>query len=283
MENGKLFHIILISFSLIIIATPCAHGWGYEGHTAVCRIAQARLSKAAAAVVKKLLPAYANGNLGALCPWADTVKFRYPWSRPLHFINTPDHLCSYSYARDCIDKSGEKGFCLAGAINNYTNELLDYNKKKQQYNLTESLLFASHFMGDIHQPLHVGFTSDKGGNTINVKWFKRTTELHHVWDTDIIKKAQGKGANATDMNGFSQWRNQVKGWVFCTLGCTNSYATESITAACQWAYKGVQSGSTLADTNIVADKYFNTRLPVVELRLAQAGVRLASALNQIFT
>lgn len=32
-----------------------------------------------------------------------------------------------------------------------------------------------------------------------------------------------------------------------------------------------------------ADEYFFTRLPIVEKRLAQGGVRLAAALNRIFT
>ncbi|KAH6763032.1 endonuclease 2 [Perilla frutescens var. hirtella] len=277
MENSKLLHAVLISFSLAFVI-PCGYGWGFEGHIAVCRIAQARLSKAAAAVVTKLLPASAKNDLGVLCPWPDQVKLRYRWSSSLHFINTPH--------RDCKDSNGVKGNCLAGAINNYTTELLTYPNKRQQYNLTEALLFLSHFMGDIHQPLHVGYTSDKGGNTIKVKWFNRATNLHHVWDTNIINKGKGVGGNNSNIDAFiikiqqkinSQWAKQVNGWGSCnTASCPNIYALESIKAACQWAYKGVQSGS------ILKDDYFQTRLPVVELRLAQAGVRLAAALNRIF-
>lgn len=87
-------------------------------------------------------------------------------------------------------------------------------------NLTEALLFLSHFMGDIHQvssprseklsrawtmsiwvcnaskfpyvlhfilwrwlffqPMHIGFTSDEGGNTIELHWFRHKSNLHHV-------------------------------------------------------------------------------------------------------
>ncbi|XP_047977986.1 endonuclease 2-like [Salvia hispanica] len=280
MENRKLFHILLISFSLTL-ATPFAYGWGFEGHTAICRIAQARLTKPALAAFQKLLPI--NGDFGALCPWADTVKFRYRWSSSLHFINTPESLCSYSYARDCKDRVGVNENCLEGAINNYTTQL--NLKKMPQYNLTEALLFLSHFIGDIHQPLHTGFASDKGGNTINVRWFNRASELHHVWDTDIIKSAQGKGASATTLDGFINqiqqkinglWAKQVNEWEACmTETCPNVYATESIKAACEWAYKGVQTGSVLGD------EYFKTRLPIVEMRIAQAGVRLAATLNRI--
>lgn len=76
-------------------------------------------------------------------------------------------------------------------------------------NLTQALLFLAHFIGDIHQvinedlifdltkillvmvimrskmnvmvqPLHVGFTSDRGGNNIDVHWYRTKTVLHHV-------------------------------------------------------------------------------------------------------
>lgn len=46
--------------------------------------------------------------------------------------------------------------------------------------MTEALLFLSHFMGDVHQPMHVGFTSDEGGNTIDLRWFTHKSNLHHV-------------------------------------------------------------------------------------------------------
>ena len=55
---------------------------------------------------------------------------------------------------------------------------------------TVSLMFLAHFLGDIHQPLHCGSVQDYGGNTIAVNWYNRTmTNLHRVWDQDIIEKA----------------------------------------------------------------------------------------------
>ncbi|CAI0553123.1 unnamed protein product, partial [Linum tenue] len=115
--------------------------------------------------------------------------FKYHWSSALHYIDNPDKLFSYSYNRDCKDEKGEKGRCVDGAIQNYTTQLLTYKSdqsSKSGFRLTEALLFLSHLMGDIHQPLHVGFTSDKGGNTINIHWYKTKTVLHHAWDDNII-------------------------------------------------------------------------------------------------
>ncbi|EYU29991.1 hypothetical protein MIMGU_mgv11b0193491mg, partial [Erythranthe guttata] len=200
----------------------------------------ARLNKAAAEAVRKLLPASAKGDLGILCPWPDQIRMRYPWSSALHYVNTPDNLCSYKYKRDCKDTNGATGRCVTGAIKNYTSILMNY--KKPRSNLTEALLFLSHFMGDVHQ----------------------------VWDSSIIAKAEG-GSNPSNLDKFIK---------------NIQHKIQSIKAACQWAYKGASSGSTLKgffrSCRIDILDYYATRLPIVELRLAQAGVRLAATLNRIF-
>ncbi|KAA8532701.1 hypothetical protein F0562_032734 [Nyssa sinensis] len=107
----------ILAFVSLLFLSPVVRGWGIDGHLTICRIAQSRLSEAAAAAVKKLLPDSANDDLGSLCSWADQIKFHYHWSSALHFIDTPDRLCTSQYHN----------------------------------NLTEALLFLSHFMGDIHQ------------------------------------------------------------------------------------------------------------------------------------
>ncbi|MBA0848438.1 hypothetical protein Goshw_002161 [Gossypium schwendimanii] len=279
---------MLAFLSLMLVTLPPIYGWGTDGHSIVCKIAQTRLREEAADAVKQLLPKWAEDDLGSVCSWADQVKFRYRWSSPLHFINTPE-TCSYQYKRDCKDEDGEAGRCVAGAINNYTSQLLTYNSAadKAEYNLTESLLFLVHFMGDIHQPLHVGFASDKGGNTIDVHWYKTKQVLHHVWDTNIIETAEERFYNsnvdgmvdAIQQNITNEWADQVKRWETCGLNktaCPDIYASEGIKAACDWAYKGVKEESVLEDD------YFVSRLPIIYWRLAQGGVRLAATLNRIF-
>ncbi|KAI3976570.1 hypothetical protein MKX01_008428 [Papaver californicum] len=282
----------LVFVSLICSMFPVIYGWGIDGHYAVCKIAQPRLNEAAADAVKQLLPEYAENDLASMCSWADRVKFRYHWSSPLHYIDTPDSLCTYQYNRDCKNEDGEKGRCVAGAINNYTDQLLNYRtstfSQANQYNLTEALLFLSHFMGDIHQPLHVGFTSDRGANTIDVHWYRRKTVLHHVWDNSIIETSEKRFYDtsvddlikAIQRNITGAWADQVPTWEKCSLNKTNCpdiYASESIKAACEWAYKDVSEDSVLEDD------YFLSRFHVVNKRLAQGGVRLAATLNRIFS
>lgn len=236
-----------------------------------------------------LLPDYAKGDLASLCSWADQVRFRYRWSSPLHFIDTPDNKCTYIYSRDCHNAEGKEGMCVDGAIKNYTSELGNYGGRATgvNYNLTEALLFLSHFMGDIHQPLHVGFTTDEGGNTIKLHWYGQQSNLHHVWDSLIIETAMKDYYDndleemiaAIQKNVTGNWSDEVPNWENCStdiLACPKPYADESISLACNWAYKDADEDSVLKDD------YFFSRLPIVETQLAKGGVRLAATLNRIF-
>ncbi|KAL5774574.1 hypothetical protein ACOSP7_012131 [Xanthoceras sorbifolium] len=265
-------------------------GWGKEGHFAICKIAEGYLTEDALAAVKELLPDSAEGDLANVCSWADEVRFHWHWSGALHYIDTPDFKCNYEYCRDCHDSAGRKDRCVTGAIYNYTMQLksgYENSVSEVKYNLTEALMFLSHFIGDVHQPLHVGFTGDEGGNTIIVRWFRRKTNLHHVWDTMIIESALKTfySSNITVMiqtiqrNITDDWANDISSWENCKSNhtvCPDPYASESISLACKFAYRNATPGSTLKDD------YFLSRLPIVEKRLAQGGIRLAATLNRIF-
>lgn len=278
---------VLVLLQLI----PAIVGWGMHGHYATCKIAEAYLSKEATEAVKELLPEYAEGELASVCSWADHMHFHYPWSSSLHYIDTPDFRCTYDYCRDCHDEAGRKDRCVAGAINNYTLQLVSADSKSAYatgYNLTEALMFLAHFVGDIHQPLHVGFTGDLGGNRILVHWYRRKANLHHVWDTAIIDTAIDRfyGSELSNMieaiqrNITESWMHDVSSWASCSNSnstvCPDEYASESIKLACKYAYRNAAPGSTLED------EYFLSRLPIVEKRLAQGGIRLAATLNRIF-
>ncbi|KAL3824091.1 hypothetical protein ACJIZ3_020120 [Penstemon smallii] len=259
----------LIIIIALLLCSPMVHGWGVDGHLITCKIAQSRLSKAAADAVSQLLPGYASNDLSSLCSWADHVKF--------HGI--PDR-------------------CVAGAINNYTNQLLTYNNGNSASLCISTTLPISLYwrhssgtsivpiaLNSFMQPLHVGFTSDRGGNTIDVHWYTRKAVLHHVWDDSIIETSVERFYNS-DVNELintlqknitTLWSNQAKAWETCSkTTCPDIYASEGIKAACAWAYKGVTEGS------ILEDDYFLSREPVVNLRLAQGGVRLAATLNRVF-
>ncbi|XP_010434155.1 PREDICTED: endonuclease 5 isoform X2 [Camelina sativa] len=280
----------------VLVLTQLVSGalcWGKEGHYTVCKIAEGYFEDDTIAAVKKLLPESAEGDLAAFCSWPDVIKHlsQWKWTSVLHYVNTPEYRCNYEYCRDCHDANKHKDWCVTGAIFNYTNQLISASKNSQSlvhYNLTEALMFLSHYMGDVHQPLHTGFLGDLGGNTIIVKWYHHKTNLHNVWDNMIIETALETYYNSSLPSMIQSlqsklkngWSNDVPSWESCQLNktaCPNQYASESIDLACKYAYRNATPGTTLGDD------YFLSRLPVVEKRLAQGGIRLAATLNRIFS
>ncbi|KAL6562172.1 Endonuclease 1 [Orobanche gracilis] len=292
MSNLRGIYVCLFTVLCIyIVFESSVEAWSMEGHAMTCKIAQGMLEPEVAHAVQMLLPDYVNGDLSAICAWPDQVRhwYKYRWTSPLHFIDTPDQACTFKYQRDCHDPHGAKDMCVAGAITNFTNQLSHYRHgtADRRYNMTEALLFLAHFMGDIHQPMHVGFTSDEGGNTIGLRWFGHKSNLHHVWDREIILTAAANFYDK-DINLLQEdiegnitdgiWSGDLVSWRDCPeiFSCVNKYAVESIDIACKWGYKNVKSGDTLSDD------YFNSRLPIVMKRVAQGGVRLAMILNRVF-
>jgi hypothetical protein len=123
---------------------------------------QGLLEPDAAHAVKNLLPHEVDGDLSALCVWPDQVRhwYRYRWTSPLHFIDTPDKACSFVYSSrlihthffftktkillcvsvfshtcrsrdaawpgDCHGPDGAEDMCVAGAISNFTSQLMHY-------------------------------------------------------------------------------------------------------------------------------------------------------------
>ncbi|KAE8690481.1 Endonuclease 3 [Hibiscus syriacus] len=279
----------IVRLLLLMQLVQGVFSWGKLGHYAVCKIAEGHLTEDAMATVKELLPDSAKGELASVCSWPDDIKWYYnwQWTTSLHYVDTPNFKCNYKYVRDCYDSAGHKNNCVTGAIFNYTRQLFSayqrYNPRLK-YNLTESLMFLAHYMADVHQPLHVGFTGDLGGT---VKTF---------YGSDLLTMIPAIQRNITDA-----WSNDKSSWEYCIYKntvCPNIYASESVRLACKYAYRNATPGSTLEDDYFLSrcplwrrdelplplspDDYFLSRLPVVEKRLAQGGIRLASVLNRLF-
>ncbi|KAJ4748814.1 Endonuclease 4 [Rhynchospora pubera] len=278
--------IFLCVLLCVLASTPTSNGWGPEGHYIVCKIAESYLTSNARKAVRELLPKDAI-DLASVCSWPDEIRKQQKWSTMLHFVDTPG-VCNFDYNRDC-HSNGVKDFCVVAAIKNYTEQLETY-QHSPTYNLTEALMFLSHFVGDIHQPLHCGFVADSGGNTILVNWYDVKTTLHKVWDDNMVQKKMNDSfygdlitmAKELKMKIDSQdyYAQKVNEWRACgndAFACAKEFASESIELACSLAYKDVYQYCTLGDY------YFTTRISTVEERIMQAAIRLASLLNKIFS
>ncbi|CAL5411174.1 unnamed protein product [Camellia sinensis] len=217
---------------LLLQLVPGILGWGKEGHYTICKIAEGYLSEDASAAVKELLPDHAEGDLASVCSWADEIRFHFHWSGPLHYVDTPDFRCNYSYCRDCHDTAGHKNRCVTGAIYNYTMQLMSYSDSNSEMKCKQF---------------------DRGTYVLITFYWGCPSE---VWDTMIIESAL-KTFYSKDLSIMIQaiqknitdgWSDEFLLWEGCALGqtvCPDPYASESINLACKFAYRNATPGSTL--------------------------------------
>ena len=165
--------LLIFGYSSIIQAK-----WGKTGHRVVGKIAEAHLSKKSKKAIQKIL---GDENLALSSTWADYIRSepqKYAYTFPWHYVSIPDNE---HYRTTPANPKGDIiqaiDLCIR-SLNNRKNVSLD----SQRF----VLRLLVHFVGDLHQPLHVGRFEDKGGNTIKVKWFGKKTNLHTVWDSKII-------------------------------------------------------------------------------------------------
>jgi hypothetical protein len=200
--------------------------------------------------------------------WADQIKSNpeYDWARHLHYVNVEPGAEEFEMDRDCPEKG-----CVVSAIIRYTGVL-----RKQGATPTEkleALKFVAHFVGDVHQPLHVSHVKDRGGNDINVYFFRDNTNLHRVWDSGIIRHTRKRWSDCAKHLSQSITPQQLEKWQSTDPVL---WATESYKLAVSNAYKVPRNGELGQD-------YFDRNIPVVEERLRMGGVRLAGLLNDIFS
>jgi hypothetical protein len=137
--------------------------------------------------------------------------------------------------------------------------------------------FLVHFVGDIHQPLHISYSDDLGGNAVKVTWFNSETNLHSVWDDKII--------NQTGMF----WPELSTSLVKMIMGNTTLYHQYALDMdPVDWAEESFQITrqvyQQLPPQPIqLGQAYFDQYFPVVQQRLIAGGIRLARLLNLIFS
>ena len=248
-----------IALAAILIPSAC-FAWGRDGHRIIGYIAAKYLTPQAAAAVKDLL---GNESLADVSTWADQIRRKRKHTAPWHYVNPVPG--SDGLNLDCPEQG-----CVVSAIIEYSHVLRDKNASRQQR--IEALKFVVHFVGDIHQPLHVGRARDKGGNDIKVTFFENRTNLHSLWDSGMIRRTKkGWTEYAAELTAKITPQQRV---LYGTLDPA-VWANESHRLAHSNAYDIPKDGQLGQD-------YFDKNIPVVNDRLSVAGVRLALLLNVIF-
>ncbi len=256
--------LVLITFTLLFsISTLIAsEDWGKTGHRVVGEVAEKYLSKKAEKEIAKLLNGHSLAFVGN---YGDDIKSdrKYDSYGPWHYVNFP-----FGEKYETYPKS-EKGDIIQG-INKCIAVLK--NDKSSNEDKVFYLKMLVHFLGDLHQPLHIGMEDDKGGNDFQVLWFKKGTNLHKVWDSQMLDSYQMSYSEiAANTDVLS--KEQVK---YLMSGSAIDWMYES-RALCEDIYKNTAIGEKLSYD------YMYTYMDTMRSQLQKGGIRLAGLLNEIFS
>lgn len=251
-------HIILLSIVAIsLFVTPKkSYAWGRQGHSLVAEIAFHYMDITTQKKVMKFL----NGmTIEDAASWMDNIKsdHAYDYLKPDHYINIEKGDVYTANNKDNI-------------VNELNKVISELNKSETltDANIQTDLLILMHLMGDLHQPLHDGYGSDKGGNTSQVSFMNKGTNIHAVWDSEIINY------NNVELNDCLQF---------------NHYTPQELIELDQLNIVGwMGEGRLLLDKvydfkgNKIDETYINAEVNTIEKQLLKAGLRLASILENLF-
>ena len=231
----------------------------------VAQVAENNLSLNAKKKVHKLV----NGrSLATVSVWADIIKVFPRWShtKPWHFVELADDQ-DYS----SIEHSHEGN--VVTAITELTRVL--ENPKSALNEKKYALILLVHFVGDIHQPLHIGRPGDRGGNEIKIIFEDKKTNLHHLWDSILISKvpmSHKRYAEFLESYFYLDLPYYSSGFPF------DQIIFESIDSR-KYIYN---FGNNLYEPIKLDTAYFDRNLTLMNIQLLKGGKRLAALLNHIF-
>lgn len=261
------FRILLKTFfvaavSLISVSAFC---WGLTGHRVVGEIAQQHLSKKAKAELRKLI---GKETLAWWANWPDFIKSDSNWrhANPWHYVDLPGHLPKDKFIEELKKLPGKN---LYTQIQEMQAQLKNKSLPDEQRRI--ALRFLIHFIGDLHQPLHVGRDEDQGGNKIVVYWFDKKTNLHSVWDSYFIDDQQYSYTEYAKLLNIAD-EATVKAWQSSSLE--------------DWFYESHVAADSIYDATPNESKLsyrYNYQFQhLLNEQLLKGGVRLAAVINKAF-
>lgn len=246
----------------LLLMMPAAFAWGPTGHRAVGEIAERHLTKRAA---RNLSVIMGSESLAQAANWPDEVRSDTDYmdshrdSPKWHYINAPE---------------GEDALSRPNEVNNIWRAFEDFRAKASDATRTveerrEAVRWIAHLAGDAHQPMHTGYASDRGGNSVRVNYFNEPTNLHKVWDEEIIN---GSRLSYTELADFAD------------DATAEEIARLQASGIGEWLNESralMPAAYELGD-RFLSYSYVYIHTPTIHRRIKEAGIRLAGVLNAIF-
>ena len=286
---------------LLVVNVPDSAAWGPQGHRVIGLIADGHLKSE----VKELIAEKFNINsLADVATWADRSRKKRKEESSWHYTNIEEGQWTYNAERDCPDRA-----CVTEKIHEFSGILVDRSTSLRERK--DALKFLVHFVGDVHQPLHLGNLKDRGGGTLRFLYKGKVASLHYLWDGGLIDWGgePPQVGVAADSNAAVTQTRPPKAWSLFPAGVARSrrvggasllkYAarlngrvsevevsTWSLSTVSDWANESRSLALKEAynvDKADLSKAYIKRGQEIINLRLTQAGVRLAHLLNTILT
>lgn len=251
-------------FALVfLLITTQSWAWGPQGHMVVAQIAENNLTPSAKAAIKKILN---NQSLASVANWADTVKSKGEWAhtKSWHFVDIED---GDDYTTAEHNHEGD----VIGAITDMVKALSQRNI--DPVSKENALKFIVHFVGDIHQPLHVGRPEDRGGNDISITFEGRNSNLHALWDSLMLSKSP------LDYKAYADWLESGKGFV--PPYDLPAFSFSTIISEDMEARTAIYNFSITNGPIQVSNAYYKRNVDLMNRQLLTGGKRLATLINSI--
>lgn len=274
------------ALALAAMSTP-ALAWGEYAHRMIGGIAAAELTPRARAEVRRIL-AHSSAVDTPNCPmnslqdaayWPDCVRSlpeRFNFSFAWHYQNI-DVCKPFDMAAKCPD-----GNCVTAQIP--IQLAIAADRKASPAARAQALAFVVHFVGDMHQPLHIGEKNDRGGNDVVAAYGAKAPErmnLHRIWDSELAERA------LTEPPAITPWSPTAAQRRDFARGTVTDWARQSWDLSRTIAYPELRDfpDTCPAKSDIRAridETYVTAATPTVRLQVERAGVRLAMLLNRSF-
>jgi len=254
--------LVLLSLFFIQMAQGNELEWSKTGHRTVGEVAQQHIKTRTKKALNKLLQ---GQSLALISTFADDIKAdrKYANFDPWHYVNYPSDK---KYTDVTPSKNGD----VVNGIEKCIEIIKDSNSLQEDKVFYLKMLV--HLIGDLHQPMHVGRLEDKGGNDIQLQWFGRGTNLHKLWDSNMINQygmSYTELANNMTVLSKKQIEYIQKGDVYDWVEESQELANE--------IYDSVEAGENLGYA--YSYKYWGT----VAQQLHKGGLRLAKVLDDLFS
>ncbi|KAB5485236.1 S1/P1 nuclease [Flagellimonas hadalis] len=235
--------------------------WGKTGHRVTGEIAQSHLTGKTKRALTDLLDGH---SLAFVSTFADDIKADRAYNKfsPWHYVNYPLGI-------NYIDSEKSEEGDIITAIEEC--RAIIKNKANSREDRVFYLKMLIHFIGDLHQPMHASRAEDKGGNDIQVQWFGQGTNLHSIWDKNLIESYGMTFTELADELGNVSKKERKK----IQEGTIYDWVDESHDI-CAELYDSVKVGDKLGY------QYSYKYNDLLFQQLQKGGLRLAKVLNDLF-